>query len=116
MADFRKKLKRVRVGMSVKLMDGDLNDDGEAAVGYSGYAVPGVRGADTFWTTKVRAEALRELGAALEAPEVAEEKDIDPRWDLKSSPEDYLEQYPDGPNAALAREILGLDPAEGDED
>lgn len=27
-------------------------------------------------------------------------------WHLKTSPADYLEQYPDGPNAELARRVL----------
>ena len=39
-----------------------------------------------------------------------EEEDgaADSRWKLKTSPEDYLERHPDGPNAALAREVLGI--------
>jgi hypothetical protein len=28
-------------------------------------------------------------------------------WNLKTSPEDYLKRSPDGPNAELARRILG---------
>lgn len=27
-------------------------------------------------------------------------------WDLKTSPEDYLERFPDGPNAELARRLV----------
>ena len=40
--------------------------------------------------------------AAKEAAEPATKK-----WPLKTPPADYLEKYPDGPKAALAKEILG---------
>lgn len=29
-----------------------------------------------------------------------------PEWTLKTSPEEYLERFPDGPNAELARQVL----------
>lgn len=50
------------------------------------------------------------------AAEGQEEADEGPEeeWGLQTSPEDYLEKYPDGPNAELARQILGRED-EGEE-
>lgn len=31
----------------------------------------------------------------------------EPTWTLATPPAEYLERYPDGPNAALARRVLG---------
>lgn len=35
-----------------------------------------------------------------------EDKELE-KWTLKVSPEEYLEKWPNGPNADLARRILG---------
>ena len=35
-----------------------------------------------------------------------------PEWTLATPPEIYLERFPDGPNAELARRVLGLDTEE----
>ena len=39
----------------------------------------------------------------------APKKESGAEWTLKTSPEDYLDKYPDGPNADLARQVLGLE-------
>lgn len=52
-----------------------------------------------------------ETATAPPAPENAAERTEKPapKWTLKTSPEEYLERYgDDGPNSALAREVLGL--------
>jgi len=41
--------------------------------------------------------------------EEQDEESASPDWPLKMDPESYLELYPEGPNASLAREILGLE-------
>lgn len=59
-----------------------------------------------IWAARPWAERVRgpKVEAAVEppAPENAAERTLPP-WTLKTRPEDYLEQYPDGPNAELAR-------------
>lgn len=35
-------------------------------------------------------------------------------WTLKTSPEEYLEKHPDGPNAELARSVLAARGSDGD--
>lgn len=58
------------------------------------------------------AKGFLEAGVAAPAkggakPEVATAPEAEERnWDLKLSPEEYLERYPDGPNSDLAREII----------
>lgn len=77
-------------------------------------------------------EAKRKLDAGSHVVRpggLASEWDPGPQWTLSMSPEEYLERYPDGPNAELAHEVLGHaapeeeaapeepgDSAEGDEE
>ena len=49
------------------------------------------------------------LPDGVEAADV-EDDELDgelPEWPLATDPEAYLRKYPDGPKAALAREVLG---------
>lgn len=39
-----------------------------------------------------------------------------PKWTIKTSPKEYLEKYPDGPNADLARQVLEAEDAAGEEE
>jgi hypothetical protein len=55
------------------------------------------------WRAARRRKALRpQLEDKALRPEVQ-----DKAWTMKMSPEDYLERYPEGPNADLARKVLG---------
>lgn len=108
-----KDLVEVQVGMSVKLEAGDCRADGDSAVGFSGYAVPGTEH-ERFWTSRERAEKLCASGVAvrvlpMEEPTEEAAEEVLEEWTLKSSPEAYLKRSPDGPQAELARRILGLE-------
>jgi hypothetical protein len=43
------------------------------------------------------------------APEAGSADGTDEEWPLQKGPEEYLDRYPDGPKADLARRILGRD-------
>ena len=59
-------------------------------------------------------KALRWLSGGLAVPyedtgaESATDNPSPPEWTLRTSPEAYLKKKPNGPNAALARKVLGL--------
>lgn len=53
---------------------------------------------------------------AAEPADDAEPDDVEEEWTLKTSPEDYLERHPDGPNAELAARILAARDESGNGD
>lgn len=66
--------------------------------------------------TKRAAAAENKMAAPAEdkgAAQGDEAGDALPPWTLKSSPADYLERHPDGPNAELAQRHCDASPASG---
>ena len=50
-------------------------------------------------------EAMRLIAAG--AAEPIHKPTTEKKWELRIGPVDYLSRFPDGPNAALARELIG---------
>jgi hypothetical protein len=64
--------------------------------------------------TKAAPKAEDKQAARPEDKGASVDEDAVPEWPLETDPETYLERYPDGPNADLARQILDAQDSSGE--